>query len=332
MYSSIFDLPSQVTASLDDKDAKVWMDTYNKENPKTKKEADKARRKAWRACKDLPSSFSFKIKASVDAVDKDREIIDVDSIAEHLDSYIAYGGPLQHEHTDYSVGCIWDWAPTDFKGMKAIEVWGNIYGGDYVYDKMREAFVKGTNSLSVAGRADKPKYQCDERGCYMRRNIEQLMEISLCTVPANKHCTLSWYNEDAKLTKSAGDIGLSVDEYEIHRTYDECPMLNLKKSLIDAGFDAHATEAGIMVSMTEDDFKKSLSAITRANLHAIWYDGAVCLNDMDHLTELSFKKGYREGYIDENGYLTDKVTKSFFGTLVERDVLEKDSKGYRLRI
>ena len=86
MYNSIYELPSQVLASLDEKDATKWMEVYNSLNPKTEKEVKNAKKEAWKACKDLPSSFSFKIKASVDAIDKDREIIDLDSIKKHMDS------------------------------------------------------------------------------------------------------------------------------------------------------------------------------------------------------------------------------------------------------
>ena len=57
MYNSIYELPSQVLASLDEKDATKWMEVYNSLNPKTEKEVKNAKKEAWKACKYLPSSF-----------------------------------------------------------------------------------------------------------------------------------------------------------------------------------------------------------------------------------------------------------------------------------
>lgn len=326
MFASIFELPSQVTSSLDDKDAGHWMEVYNSLNPKTSAEVRKAKRKAWRACMNLPSSFSFIIKASMDAVDRDKEIIDVESVMKHLDSYIAYGGNIQWEHANYTVGTVWDWEPIKYKGMNGVQVYGNLFGGDIVYDRMRKSFIDGKNSFSVAGEADKGKYQCDERGCYIRRDVKQLMEISLCAVPANKHCTLSWYNEDAKLTKSASstddfNISFNIEEYEIHKDYNYCPHLALKKSLTDIGYDAHATEIGVFIKMDKDEYEQTKHHFDDNNLHHIFCEDRVFLNDRDHLIEVSFRKGLEEGYIDEYGRVLETITKSQFSDLFERGVL-----------
>ena len=335
MYSSIYELPSQVLAALDVKDATKWMEAYNKADPHTEKEIKKAKKDAWRACKDLPSSFSFKIKASVDNIDRDREIIDIDSIKKHMDSYIDFGGNVQWEHGGYNVANIWDWEPIKVDGRDGVAVWGNIFGGDVVYDQMRKAFVDGKNSLSVAGEALPGKFQCDERGCYTRRDVKQLMEISLCAVPANNMCTMEWYNKKARIAKSASarsEMRFNVDEYEIHKTYNECPLLSLKKSLEDIGYEAHATNAGVFIKMSDEEFKKALPYMHANNLHVIRAGDDVCLNDYDYLTEMSFKKGYEEGFIDKDGYILDSIKKSDFETLYERDVLMQDEDGrYLLR-
>lgn len=333
MYGSIYELPSQVTSSLDDVDAKVWMDTYNNLKPISKSEIKKAKRAAWHACKNLPSSFSFKIKASMDMIDKDREIIDLDSIKKHLDSYIDYGGNVQWEHGDYNVGTVWDWEPIKKDGVDGVEVWGNLFGGDHVYDRMRKSFIDGKNSMSVAGEADKGKYQCDEKGCYVRKGVKQLLEISLCAVPANKGCTLSWYNKDAKLTKSAKeDINLKVDEYIIHKSYYECPILSLQKSLKDIGYkDAHATYAGVKIKMSNSEFAKAYPYMEKHNLHAIRLGDSVYLNDKNYLIEKSYKLGLDCGFINPDGTLLPNITKSQFSDLVERDVLEEENGVFRIK-
>lgn len=327
-FESIYELPSQVTASLDEKDSKVWMATYNSLNPQTRQDVDAAKRKAWRACMKLPSSFSFIIKASIDAIDRDREIIDIDSIKKHIDSYIMYGGNLQWEHANYTVGTIWDWEPIKYNGMNGIQVYGNLFGGDIVYENTRKSFINGKNSLSVAGEADRGKYQCDERGCYVRRDVKQLMEISLCAVPANKHCTMTWYNEDAGIAKSSSESSddgfmfvFNVDEYEIHKDYNHCPILGLKKSLMDIGYDAHATEAGVFIKMDKAEYESTVPYFDMNNLHHIFCDDRVFLNDRDYLLELSFKKGVKEGFISEDGLILNTISKSQFETLYERRVL-----------
>ena len=323
MYTSIFDLPSQVRNSLDENDQKVWMDTYNSFDPKNPASAYLAYKKAWHACAELPSSFSFKIKASMDMIDKDREIIDLDSIKKHIDDYIQHNGNVQYEHGGYTVGAVYDWKPIKKDGVDGIEVYGNLFGGSMVYDNMRQAFIKGYNSMSVAGEADGGKYQCDEKGCYIRRTVKSLMEISICKVPANKGCTLSWYHEADKIAKSASDddFNLVIDEYEIHKSYNECPFLRLKKALKDIGYDAHATVFGVTVPMSREEFEQTLPYMKSCNLHAIWSDGEALINDRDHLIELSFRDGVEKGYLSPDGRVLKSITKDQFEMLVDRDVL-----------
>ena len=263
---------------------------------------------------------SFKME--VKRVDK-RFPLDSYGIACEVAGYIL-------EHGDYSVGNIWDWTPTKVDGKDAIEVWGNVYGGDQVYDNMRKMFVEGNNSLSVAGEAGFGKYQCDERGCYMRREVKQLMEISLCKVPANKHCTISWYNKDAKLTKSffEDSYNFDIEEYEIHKSYNECPYLALKKSLCAIGYDAHATDVGVAIDMSWDEFEKTLPYMKSNGLSAVWYDGVAMVNEREHLMEIAFKKGYEGGYIEGDGTLNRNITKSKFKDLMDKDLLREDAGSF----
>lgn len=322
MYSMISELPSQVTSSLDEDDCKVWMDRYNQLNPTDEASAKEARREAWRACKNLPSSFSFKIKASVDAIDKDKEVIDLDSIKEHMDSYIDYGGNIQYEHGGYHVGCCWDWEPFHENGMSGIYAWGNLFGGDQVYDDMRENFVKGRNSLSVAGEADNGTYECDERGCYVRRNVKQLLEISLCTVPANKHCRLAWYNDKASLTKSDAFVPMCVEEYEIHKTYGECPHLALRKSLREDGFDAHARIDGAYIPLSEE-WEDTMRLIMKSKgLCTYPVEGGVLVTDRASGIKKAFTELYLSHSIYPDGRL-EGVDPTLFKQMVSNGLIDR---------
>ena len=332
MYSNIYELPSQVTSSLDDEDAAYWMEVYNSTNPKSPEEVKEAKRKAWRACRERPSSFSFKIKASVDAVDKDREIIDVDSVREHIDSYIDYGGNVQWEHGNYNVGCIWDWEPFVQDGVKGIYVWGNLYGGDQIYDKMRSSFVDGKNSISIAGEADRGRYQCDEKGCYTRRNVKQLLELSLCAVPANRFCRMEWYNKGASLTKSADDgVTLGVDEYEIHKTYNECPHLALKRLLKSAGYDAHAREDGVFVPVSDDKYT-SESFIMKCHGFCVEpIEGGMLVNDRPQAIKKAFTQLFECSAIYPDGRISSMPT-DLFNTLSANGLIRRKDGSFYLNL
>lgn len=330
MYSSILELPTQVRMSLDEDDQKVWMDAYNAQDPQDPESTSIAKRNAWKACLKLPSSFSFDIIASVEAVDKMREIIDMPTLKAHMDDYVDRGGNVQLDHNNYTVGTIWDWKPIEVDGLPGVEVWGNIFGGDKVYDMVRKAFVKGMNSLSVAGESKRGRFQCDSRGCYMRRAVEQLLEISLCREPANRYAKMRWYNEDASFTKSADDTvlqSLDVRSYTIHRDYTTCPILGLKKRLVDAGFECHAREDGVLVDMDWDSFVKSVPHMVELGVHGVWTGDGVLMNSKESMLESAFRRCYENGWIDADGRLMKSVPFEEFDRLMSEGLLD-DS--YRL--
>lgn len=334
MYSSLAELPTQVKASLDDRDATTWMNAYNlaaPENP-TEDEAMRARRVAWETVRTEPSSFSFCTKASVEVIDKDKEIIDVQSLKDSMDSFIRYGGNVQSEHGNYNVACIWGWDPITEDGKPGIQVWGNVFGGDIVYDAARQAFINGRSNLSVAGEADDGVYQCDDRGCYTRRHVTQLLEISLCTVPANRKATLIWYNRKAKLTKSASDLMLNVDSYEIHKDYTACPIQAIKKALRDAGFnEVHAKPNGCFVKVAPQHLAQEMLNLRCMGYWSIPTEGGLFVRDSATIMKNAFIDLRSKDYIDKNGYLTPQISPDSFRKYSEDGLIIKDDDGqYRL--
>lgn len=335
MYTSIYELPTQVTSSLDARDSTKWMDTFNRTlgDKKSKADIDAARKAAWKAVRNAPTSFSFCIKASVEDVDKDREIIDLDSIRRHMDSYISYGGNLIIEHGNYVVGTIWDWAPFKENGLDGVKVWGNLFGGDKVYDQTRAQFIDGRNNLSIAGEATEGAYQCDARGCYTRRKVKQLMEISLCDVPANRHATMVWYNKDAKLTKSSKDeIRLSVEGYELHRDYTTCPIQALKKSLLDCGYgEAHAKPDGVYLPMDDDEVDAELTSLFAKGYGVEAVEGGLMVRDHGKARERMFKSMFDKGVLDGDGYVTPSASRSEFKALFDLGYIGESDGRYRFR-
>ena len=331
MYDSIFELPTQVLASLNEEDCKVWMDKYNELDPKTEDEAKSAKKEAWKACRELPSSFSFEIIASADSIDKARDIIDLGTIKEHMDSFIDYGGNVQNDHHNYNVGVIWDWKPAkNDEGVDAIMAYGNLFGGDLVYDNMRKNFVNGMNNLSIAGEAAPGKYQCDERGCYTRRNVAQLLEISICDSPMNPYCTMQWYNKDASLTKSESVLSMGVDSYTIHRDSTTCPYLSLKKSLEKIGYTGcHARADGVHVPMSSETFQRDHSKMVVNGICAD-YDtdtGNARLCRRPQYLERAYKFCYSNGFCKSDGSLTKEIPRKVFTNLYYNLLIEDAGDG-----
>lgn len=336
MYSNVFELPTQVLASLSAKDCETWMEAYNKCSPHSEEEIKKAKKEAWRACRNLPSSFSFEIIASADAVDKAKDIIDLETVKKHMDSFIDYGGNIQNDHHNYTVGVIWDWKPAkNNEGIDAVMAYGNLFGGDLVYDNMRKSFVNGMNSLSIAGEAAPGKYQCDERGCYTRRNVEQLLEISICNSPMNPYCTMQWYNDKASLTKSESVLRMGVTQYTIHRDATTCPHLSLKRTLEKIGYpEVHARADGCYVPMTMEEFCKSHSKMVENGLCADYdvVQKSARLCRRPQYLERAFKKSYAEGYCESDGYLNANMPREVFRTFYYNDLLEDMGHGmYRFK-
>lgn len=328
MYDSIFELPSQVRSALDEPDQEVWRKAYNAEDPRSKDEVLRATRKAWRACKDLPSSFSFRAVASVEDVDRDGEVIDIDSIRKQMESFLAFGGNIQYGHSAYHVGLAWDWNPIEKDGKDGVEIWGNVFGGGPVYDEARKAFVKGHSSLSVGGEADRGRFQCDEKGCYTKRDLKQLLEISLCSVPANKHCKMIWYNDKARLQKSADDdMRFDVVEYEIHRDRDNCPIHQLRKSMEPLGFgEMHVRPEGVLV---EDCTPVQRRGLMECGYAVVKYGEGYIVNTVDKIVEQEFRKGYSAGYLDRMGMVGDISSKDL-DRLLDAGLIRKGDRGYAL--
>ena len=331
-YTSIAELPSQVRNSLSEDDQEQWMKSYNECDPKNESDIKEARKKAWMECKDKPSSFSFHAVASVEDWDKDTEKIDVDTLMKSMDRYIDSGGPLSLDHRNYTIGCIWSYEPFEKNGMKGMAIWGNLFGGDDgVYDKVRGMFVKGMNSFSVAGESADKKYECDGHACGFKRSVSELLEIALCRTPANKHAVMLSYNDKVAtpFSKSAGDVVIRFDQVEVHRDESSCPILKLRKSLRNAGIDAHAREDGVFIPMDSATFAKTVGTMRNAGLCVQWADGGALVRDQDAVLEGLFKEGFTKGIVDENGVL-DTSDHMFFAKACDMGLVARKDGQYRL--
>ncbi len=337
MYQSIRELPSQVTSALSDDDAKAWMDKYNESlegvGSPTEEDVLAARRNAWYSVKDSPSSYSFCAKATVEAVDKQGELVDLQSVKDLMDDYISHAGPMSWDHSNYIVGTVWGWEDIDTENGPGIAVWGNLFkGDDPVYKATRKAFASGANKLSVAGDAPKEDRTCDsEHGCYVRRKMRQLMEIAITPHPVNRYATLLWKN-DASLAKSEG-MGapmaeLALCDMMIHRSEEDCPIMLMRNALRKSGIEAHARTQGVFIPGVNADRCRVLSRTV--GLRMVPVEGGALIPSPEKVLETEFRKSFRRGEIDESGVLVNGlVSEDRFKELYALGLIEKSEKGYR---
>lgn len=336
MYSTIAELPTEVKNSFDDDDCETWLKIYNEQDPKTDEQIKQAKEIAWNACKTLPSSFSFDIIASVEDVDSDGELITVKSLSDQMDKYIEQGGTVMSEHGDYRTGHIWGWDEyTDpDTGYPGVIVHGNVFGGrseNSEYAQARQDFLDGKNNLSIAGDASVEGYECDGARCFTRRNITQLMEISLVSNPANPYAKLQWFNDKA-VVKSKDDINLKVSNVGIHKSYNECDLERMRKIL--KGQDCKVTKNGLVVVIPKD-VKKPARFVnlikskikTFGQVISVSTD-SVTIDTNKRILEREFKKSYADGECNDEGILTDKVGRGRFYELYNRGLIKNTDKGF----
>ena len=325
-YTNINELPTEVKNALDPSDCEVWMKTYNDSDPQTEEDIIQAKKNAWNACKTLPSSFSFDIIASVEDVDSDGELITIDSLKNQMDRFIEQGGVVQSEHGDYRTAHIWDYEDyTDPEtGYPGVLVHGNVFGGrdeNSEYTQARQDFIDGKNNLSIAGDASIEGYECDGARCFVRRNLTQLMEISLVDNPANPYAKMLWYNDKA-VVKSKDNTNLVVKSVGYHKSYNECDLELIRKRLDDT--DCKITSRGLIIYTNDDAIvKKAIQGIGQIVDIGTEY---TVVDTNKRILEREFRKSYKNKECDENGLLTSKVTKGRFTELFNRNLL-KESNG-----
>lgn len=306
------------------------MKAYNQASPKTPEEAERAMKSAWKACAELPSSFSFNAIASVDAIDSDREKIDVDSIKKHMDDYIRYGGNVNWEHRDLVVGTVWDWAPIQVNGRPGVQIWGNLFGGRDIYDQARKIFVDGSQGVSLGGQAKPTGYKCDSEGCYVSRTVNNLYEISITANPANPYAqTIAFSKGEFKKSKRMG-VDLSLVSYRIHRDYSTCPVMKVRKALEDEGFvGLHATKDGVVVPGTCSDVIGYLTGC-KGYVLSKSADGML-VQDRAWATERAFKDGFSKGYIDADGMVSPTMPEGTFKDLYRKGIIWEDGDRFRVQ-
>ena len=208
----------------------------------------------------------------------------------------------------------------------------NLYGGRDIYDRIRKSFASGKNGFSLGGQADPVGYKCDSDGCYIRRNVTNIYEISVTSNPSNPFARPLEFSQGSFAKSSSDGIDLEIESYTIHRDYSTCPILGVKHRLMEQGYSGlHATNDGVFMPVTwNDDLLKTMIGSEGYVLQKC--EGGVIVQDRAWATERAYKKGLTEGWLLPDGTLTKSVSKDVFSDLYSKGLVCVDSDTGAARI
>ena len=352
-YANIQELPSQVRASLDTQDAAVWMDTYNKKYEELIHDNDPAtatklaQKEAWMSAKDLPSSFSVESWASVDAIDLDGEKVDIGSIINHIDTYIDYGGSMSDQHSNLPQGYVWAWEERKHPetGTDGIVVYYNVFGGTKEFNQARQDWVNGKSNLSVGASATMDGYQCDKDGCFVRRGVNDLYEIALCSTPANPYAKHIDAHKGRLVKGKIGQTSHFADEQvlrmkisysKVHKSYNECTLQDICKELrkITSPKNIWIDDFHVLMKVDEPhqmDAMRQMDKLGMIYSYCLKNDAFIVKSAKDTFIK-ELKEGLIKGYITKQGYLIPgKTDKETFSRLYDYDMVYKMPDGYIMK-
>lgn len=260
-YNSIYELPSEVRASYDEADQERWMKAYNDAiGDKTGEKAiEEAKFNAWKSLVDAPSSLAVETWASVEVRDADGELVPVKTIADNMDRFIQNKGIVHDSHTNVPVGTVWGWEERKHPetGQDGIVMYFNINHDGEVAERAREEILSGKKqAVSIGAEAPRAGYKCDERGCYVERDVTDLYELSICETPANPEAYFINVGKNIAKGKLKGEImRLSINDMTIHQDYTTCPLQKCKKDIRDRGFGNVHIEDDMIIAKSKYEAK-----------------------------------------------------------------------------
>jgi len=297
--------------------------------------------------RELPSAFSVEEWATVEVVDRDKEVVILDTVEEHVDKYIEFGGDMTDTHTNLPLGHVWhsERRTHPESGKDGIVVWYNLRGGTYETDNGRKEWINGKNHLSIGASAGFDGMECDGAQCYTKRGVLGLYEIALCETPANPLADVieAYVADNMAIAKSCGckkepvkgQIVLKSLECHVFSNAESCTLQKVAKimhtisvphELIVTGnvVKAYANEEHqlpLMMAMDDrglmfDYDAKDDSFIVKHKIDAYHRYRAECM----------FK-----GYTTGDYRLTDKMTKGMFTKLYDNDMITKNRGGWELK-
>lgn len=344
-YKTIYELPSQVRTSLDETDQKKWMDAYNSAlGDKNSEDAiNQAKIDAWMSVVDAPSSLAVETWGSVEVRDADGELVPVKTIEDYADKFIEAGGLLHDSHSNVPVGTVWNWEVRKHPetGQDGIVFYFNVYRDGEVFERARDDILSGRKqAVSIGAEAPRGGYKCDDRGCYVERDVTDLYELSICETPANPEAYFINVGKDiakAKQPMKGEQIRFGIKDVVVHQDYTTCPLQKSKKELRDAGFiNVHIKSNGIVVAKSAKNEYKLFKTISQLG-YPFRYDLQKQQFEIipDYGVEQAIEEALENGWAHEDNIghvtLTRDIPKEIFIDWFDRGFIVKIGDNYCLK-
>ena len=275
-YTALEEIPFNIRRCYDTEDLTVWRDKYNEFYTKIKageievpdycsNDAMYARELAFDACKYLPSSRFVEASSTVEVLDRQNEIADIESYYDGSSEFIDFGGIGIQQHSSKVISTIWKAYKgiDEATGQPAIFTCENYFRGKKLYDDAWYAVLNGgLSEKSIGSRIDpaKTKTECDENGCHNRVYADQWFELSSVFRGANPR---TYIVDKHEALKSFGNVHIVA----INDRYKMCPIkekyLSFKSDIadIDPTARVHYLDDGLMYvsGSNKDTYKQIIS-------------------------------------------------------------------------
>lgn len=340
-YSTIKELPSEVRSSFDERDQEKWMEAYNEASKE--KSPEDAKVDAWMSMVDAPSSLAVETWGSVEVRDADGELVPVDTIAEYADKFIENGGLMHDSHSNVPVGTVWGWEERKHPdtGQDGIVFYFNVYRDGEVFERARDDILSGRKqAVSIGAEAPRGGYKCDDRGCYVERDVTDLYELSICETPANPEAYFINVGKDIAKSQKKLDgevMRLHVKDVYVHQDYTTCPLQKVKHDLLDVGFkNVHIRDDVIIAKSKSKNEYKLYKAIERMK-YPFRYDIQKKQFEImpDYSCEKAIEEALSNGWAHEDNIghvtLTKEIPKEVFTDWFDRGFICKIGDFYCLK-
>lgn len=249
-YSNINELPEGVRKSLSPADCEAWMQVYN-ETFKAYSSGDLTvpdtylsnemyfRELAWTAVKHNESSRFAEVVVSVELVDREGDLADVDAYVKEGQRFVCEGGTGLADHSNKPISTVWK----VYKGidnetqLPCVVVCLNFYRGKSLYDEAWARFRSGKTQWSIGSLTRKTR-ECNTERCYYRLIPDQWFELSNVYIGLNPRTYVADYNDTSKGVP--GILDMNVDVCPVLQKYKEFKksvesLSNVSANIVDGG-------------------------------------------------------------------------------------------------
>ena len=232
-YTTLDEIPFNIRLCYTEEDLVQWMAAYNNAYAQIEdgtlevpeyciSKAMYARELAFDACKYLPSSRFVECSATVEVVDRQNEVADIESYLKASRDYIENGGIGIEQHSSKVISVVWKaYSGIDEEtGRPAIFTCENYFRGKKLYDDAWAGVLNGAlQEKSIGSRIDPKKThtECNDDGCHTRIYADQWFELSSVYRGANPRTYILEMNEAIKSFGNAHII-------DCNHSNDMCPV------------------------------------------------------------------------------------------------------------